>query len=396
MNKIYTKIARLGMVSLLLFLLSALTLLGQTPTTFNYQAVLRDASGHILVSSNVSIQLVIHQDNATGTIVYSEVHNTTTTEFGLVNLEIGSVTPASFATIDWSAGPYFVEVIVNGTSMGASELLTVPYARYAVNGVPGPQGEQGIQGIQGIPGEQGPPGVIEANSVGSSHVIDNSLTVDDLDAGSVGSSEVVDNSLTANDLATGSVGSDEVIDNSLTAADLAANSVTASEIAAGAVGTSEITNGTIINEDINPAAAIASSKISGDVGIEWDDNSSWVTWNATEIDIRTLSSFTMSIPTSGYVLLTFNGYARIDNESRVMRVGVGTTSTSFSRIVQLGFWDGAESDRMFWPFSVTSVVAVTAGTWTFYANAQSETQYSSGTGMLRPTYFTGIFIPKHY
>ena len=105
MNKIYTKIARLGMVSLLLFLLSALTLLGQTPTTFNYQAVLRNASGYILESTNVSIQLVIHQGTATGTTAYSEIHNTTTSEFGLVNLEIGSVTPATFATIDWSAGP---------------------------------------------------------------------------------------------------------------------------------------------------------------------------------------------------------------------------------------------------------------------------------------------------
>ncbi len=131
MNKIYTTIARLGMVSLLLFLLSALTLLGQTPATFNYQAVLRDASGHIHVSTNVSIQLVIHQGTATGTIVYSEIHNTTTTEFGLVNLAIGSITPASFAAIDWSAGPYFVEVIANGASMGASELLTVPYALMA-------------------------------------------------------------------------------------------------------------------------------------------------------------------------------------------------------------------------------------------------------------------------
>ena len=103
MNKLYTKITQLGMVSLLLFLLSALTLAGQTPTTFNYQAVLRDATGHIQVSESVSLQLVIHQGTITGTTVYSEVHNTTTTEFGLVNLEVGSVTPASFATIDWSA-----------------------------------------------------------------------------------------------------------------------------------------------------------------------------------------------------------------------------------------------------------------------------------------------------
>jgi len=227
MNKLYTTIARLGMVSLLLFLLSALTLVGQTPATFNYQAVLRDASGHILESTSVSIQLVIHQGTATGTTAYSEVHNTSTTEFGLVNLEIGSVTPATFATINWAAGPYFVEVIVNGTSMGASELLTVPYALYAVNGVPGPQGDQGLQGvpgptgntgatgatgpqgntgpqgIQGVPGPEGPAGTLDPNSVNSSHVVDNSLTADDLDAGSVGASEIADGSVTAAKLVDG-------------------------------------------------------------------------------------------------------------------------------------------------------------------------------------------------
>jgi hypothetical protein len=92
-----------------------------------------------------------------------------------VNLEIGSVTPASFGTIDWSAGPYFVEVIVNGTAMGTSELLTVPYALYASNGV-------------------------IANSVGTSEVVDNSLTADDLAPNSVGASEVINGSLTRFDL----------------------------------------------------------------------------------------------------------------------------------------------------------------------------------------------------
>jgi hypothetical protein len=131
MNKIYTTFIRNGSLSLILFLLSVLTLVGQTPNTFNYQAVLRNASGDILESTSASIQLVIHQGTPTGTTVYSEIHNTMTNEFGLVNLEIGSITPATFTTIDWSAGPYFVEVIVNGTAMGASELLTVPYALYA-------------------------------------------------------------------------------------------------------------------------------------------------------------------------------------------------------------------------------------------------------------------------
>ena len=127
----YTPISRLLTASVMLFMVSALTLLGQTPGTFNYQAVLRDAGGDIRPGANVAIELEIHQATSTGTIVYSEIHNTTTNGFGLVNLKIGSVSPGSFATIDWSAGPYYVEVSVDGTSMGVSQLLTVPYALHA-------------------------------------------------------------------------------------------------------------------------------------------------------------------------------------------------------------------------------------------------------------------------
>lgn len=210
MKKNYTHISRLLTASVMLFLVSALTLLGQTPTTFQYQAVLRNADGTINADASVNIQLELHQATETGTVVYDETHSVTTSEFGMVNLEMGSETPATFAAIDWAAGPYFVEVSVNGLSMGTSELLTVPYALYAVNGVPGPQGDQGIQGIQGIQGEPGLPGVIEANSVGSSHVIDNSLTVDDLAPNSVGSSEI----------AAEAVGTAEIEDASVTAAKL--------------------------------------------------------------------------------------------------------------------------------------------------------------------------------
>lgn len=131
MKRNYTPISRLLTASVMLFMVSALTLLGQTPGTFNYQAVLRDAGGDPRAGANVAIELEIHQATSTGTIVYSEMHNTTTNGFGLVNLEIGSVSPGTFATIDWSAGPYFVEVSVDATSMGTSELLTVPYALHA-------------------------------------------------------------------------------------------------------------------------------------------------------------------------------------------------------------------------------------------------------------------------
>jgi hypothetical protein len=131
MKRNHTHISRYLSAFLMLLLIPALTLMSQTPVVFNYQALLRDTEGTPKVNTSVSLEIEIHQGTITGTVVYSETHNTNTDAFGVVNLALGSVNPGSFETIDWSAGPYFVEVSVDGTSMGTSELLAVPYARHA-------------------------------------------------------------------------------------------------------------------------------------------------------------------------------------------------------------------------------------------------------------------------
>jgi len=118
-----------AVVTLILFSVIALT--AQTPTAFNYQAVLRDGDGNLRANASVVLKLDIHQSTETGIVVYTETHNTTSDDFGIVNLKLGSVSPGSFAALNWSAGPYFVEVMVDGTSMGVSELLAVPYALHA-------------------------------------------------------------------------------------------------------------------------------------------------------------------------------------------------------------------------------------------------------------------------
>jgi hypothetical protein len=300
--------------------------------------------------------------------------------------------------------------------MGASELLTVPYALYAVNGVPGAKGDQGIQGIQGIPGDPGAPGVVGANSVGSSHVIDNSLTVDDLGAGSVGSSEVVDNSLTADDLAAGSVGTSEVSNNSLTASDLApnsvgtsevadnslaaidlaTNSVEAAELAPNSVFNADIVNGTIINEDISPSAAIAPTKILGMPGVEFNTGTATWTYAAGEFGYHNLASITMTFPTSGFVVLTYSGYVSINQEGRLLYPGIGTTATTHDEWAVLGYVTGAAVINFFRSFSVTHVYSVTAGARTFYANVQGASSWDNGGATVYCKNFVGIFAPLQY
>jgi hypothetical protein len=103
----------------------------QSPGGFNYQAILRDASGNAMSNTEVSLQLIIRKESATGTEAYSETHTITTNALGLINLEVGKQDPASFSSIDWAHGSYFLILVVNGAEMGTSQLQSVPYALHA-------------------------------------------------------------------------------------------------------------------------------------------------------------------------------------------------------------------------------------------------------------------------
>jgi uncharacterized protein (TIGR02145 family) len=114
-------------------LINSIWIFSQTPNAFNYQAVLRDASGNIKASANVEMTISILQGSISGTVAYSETQSVTTNTYGLVTIQIGKGTAktGSFASIDWSAGTFFVKIEVDGTDMGTSQLLSVPYAMYA-------------------------------------------------------------------------------------------------------------------------------------------------------------------------------------------------------------------------------------------------------------------------
>jgi len=111
----------------------------QSPDMFNYQAVARNDQGEIIANQNVGIKISIRQGSPNGTVMYAEEHNTTTNNNGLVNMMVGSGAElsGSFTNIDWSDGPYFIEVAMdetggsNYTVMGTTQLVSVPYAKYA-------------------------------------------------------------------------------------------------------------------------------------------------------------------------------------------------------------------------------------------------------------------------
>jgi len=119
----------------------------QAPWQFNYQAVLRDDAGQVLTLEEVSVEISILKDSPEGEEVFTETHQTATNEFGLVNLQVGSL--SSLEDIDWKEAAYFIRVSVNGSQMGTSPLLSVPYALHAATSADAFSGD--YQDLENLP-----------------------------------------------------------------------------------------------------------------------------------------------------------------------------------------------------------------------------------------------------
>ncbi len=109
--------------------------------SFNYQAVIRDASGNPMINQTIGIQITILQGDANGNNIYQEAHRVTSNAQGVIALAIGQgATADNFGAIAWRSQDYWLQVAVDTsggdayTIIGSSPILSVPYANYAANG----------------------------------------------------------------------------------------------------------------------------------------------------------------------------------------------------------------------------------------------------------------------
>ncbi len=210
-------------ISLFFFLL---TLATYSQTGITYQAVILNPQGEELpgadnnrsplASQTICLRFKIY--NNANQLEYQETMVTTTDEFGMVNVVIGTGTytggtATTIGAVTWNGTPKNLVVEVDTTGMCTNFMQIsnqpftyVPYAFYAANsgssstpgpqgplgptgpqgpigltgvtgpqgiqgpigltGAAGPAGPQGIQGIQGATGPQGPQGVAGSNGTG--------------------------------------------------------------------------------------------------------------------------------------------------------------------------------------------------------------------------------------
>lgn len=110
-----------------------------TPEAFNFQFTLRDAGGNIIRNKVVSFRISILEGASTGISRYSETQLATTNTYGVASFAVGEGSPlsGSFASINWGSASYYIKVEAdinagtNFSDMGASRLLSVPYALHA-------------------------------------------------------------------------------------------------------------------------------------------------------------------------------------------------------------------------------------------------------------------------
>jgi uncharacterized protein (TIGR02145 family) len=131
------------MKALFTFLISAISIVifAQAPQSIPYQAVVRNTDGTMMANAAVTITFKIHDNSASGTVVYEETHAATTNAQGLVSLNVGGGTAmtGTFSGIHWGTGSKFLQVLINAgngvVDLGTQQMMSVPYTLYAENTV---------------------------------------------------------------------------------------------------------------------------------------------------------------------------------------------------------------------------------------------------------------------
>ncbi len=140
-------------ISLLLLLLSFFHLKAQNNNGIFFQAVARDNFTNPAKDRKIYLLTTIIQSNPSGIKVFAEEHQTNTDAMGVFSISIGNGirvggTATNISTIDWSKGPFYLNLKVaitpiGGNSnwdytkewmdMGTTSFGAVPYALYSAS-----------------------------------------------------------------------------------------------------------------------------------------------------------------------------------------------------------------------------------------------------------------------
>lgn len=120
-------------VFVLLFICFQINVVAQQTNTLNYQAVIRDADNMIKQNVAVTIEFSILEGSNVGSVIFSETHNLTTNNLGLITAAIGSLNNgvSKLEDVNFSSTSYYLQITLDGEVMGTSLIQNVPLAIHA-------------------------------------------------------------------------------------------------------------------------------------------------------------------------------------------------------------------------------------------------------------------------
>ena len=125
------------LLTFVLLIIATVMFAQHVPQGMNYQAVARDEHGQVLTNQDISLRISLLAEGPDGKMVYSEIHEVTTSTLGLFNVVIGegSARIGEFEKIPWSSTTMWMDIALgldgDFISIATTRLLTVPYAFHA-------------------------------------------------------------------------------------------------------------------------------------------------------------------------------------------------------------------------------------------------------------------------
>lgn len=114
---------KIGLITSFLLFLST-----SVKAQIGYQvSLLNTATGE--PQANVTVNATVTITDATNGIIYTGTQQATSNEFGVLSLTVGDEN--TFKDVDSGKMPFFIEVQVNGVTIGKSQILNVPVAEIA-------------------------------------------------------------------------------------------------------------------------------------------------------------------------------------------------------------------------------------------------------------------------
>jgi len=118
------------LLSIAVISLVTIMTIGQVPEGFQYQTIVRNPGDNsVMANTNLNVTMRIIENGQAGYVtVVEEIGDYITNSYGLLSIQFES---GGLLDLDWATKMYLLEIVIDGTSLGMSEIVSVPYALVA-------------------------------------------------------------------------------------------------------------------------------------------------------------------------------------------------------------------------------------------------------------------------